>query len=227
MTVPPSISRTSIAAFAAWTTAVAIALASLIIYGGTAGPWSSPPSSWPSDSNIRRDTAMPTLLVFLHPECPCTRATLDNLEPVIADRPLSIVIVCPGDFEPSELEEDRNLGSCRQQLYRWKHMPNVTLVCDVDGQESERFRASTSGYCILFDASGSLCFSGGVTSSRGHRGANAGLASLRSILERSGQADTTYPVFGCPLEKSKCDQPTPARHHQAQLPLYREGCFHA
>ena len=57
----------------------------------------------------------------------------------------------------------------------------------------------TSGQTLLYDRRGSLIFSGGITSARGHRGANAGEAALVSLLA-SGRADrNATSVFGCPL----------------------------
>src|SRR5687767_7468351 len=37
------------------------------------------PVAWPKESKIARSTGLPTLLLFLHPKCPCSRATLAEL----------------------------------------------------------------------------------------------------------------------------------------------------
>ncbi|WP_158545399.1 hypothetical protein [Bremerella cremea] len=200
----------------------------MIIYGGAAGATQTPPTSWPTASIISRDTTKPTLLVFLHPECPCTRATLDNLEPMITDFSVSTFVIYPGNFQLSQPAQNSDLGSCRRELLRWQTLPNVTLVSDNENQEAERFRALTSGYCLLFDTAGKLRFSGGVTVSRGHHGANSGLASLRSILSEQGLTDATYPVFGCPLQQIPCDPPpSDITNRQTMLLDDREGHFHA
>src|SRR5262245_53158680 len=36
-------------------------------------------ASWPIASGIARDTQRKTLIAFLHPRCPCTQATVNNL----------------------------------------------------------------------------------------------------------------------------------------------------
>lgn len=115
------------------------------------------------------------------------------------------------DFQASEDSSD--FASCRQQLNQWKTQSNVSLYFDTDDQETDRFQAKTSGHCLLFDAQGTLQFSGGVTSSRGHQGASAGMASLEAALNGSS-ASETYPVFGCPLyskpHDASSDDITPA-----------------
>jgi hypothetical protein len=78
-------------------------------------------------------------------------------------------------------------------------LPDVTVVRDDDGVEARRFGVETSGQTLLYDGRGTLIFSGGITGSRGHEGANAGEASLVALLTR-GEADRSgTSVFGCPL----------------------------
>jgi hypothetical protein len=86
----------------------------------------------------------------------------------------------------------------------------VTVVRDDSGREAGRFGAATLGQTLLYDADGSLLFSGGITAARGHAGDNAGRSELVSLLNRGlsapvvtmnrGQSarDATH-VFGCPL----------------------------
>ncbi|WP_158261050.1 MULTISPECIES: hypothetical protein [Pirellulaceae] len=202
-------------AFAAWLAAVVFVFVSLGVYAGTQGPRSLPPSQWPTSSNLERTIDSHTLLVFLHPGCPCSRATLDNLLPISTTPSLSIVLVCMGDeFHPGENAND--FASCRQQLNEWKTRNNVSLHFDTKDEEAHRFQAKTSGHCMLFNAQGKLKFSGGVTSSRGHQGASAGLASLEAALNGSPEYET-YPVFGCPLHSKPHNSssndiaPTPKR----------------
>jgi hypothetical protein len=57
----------------------------------------------------------------------------------------------------------------------------------------------TSGQTFLYDARGTLLFSGGITGARGHAGDNAGRASIVALLNRAGAATTSTNVFGCSL----------------------------
>lgn len=81
-------------------------------------------------------------------------------------------------------------------------IPDVDVVPDKDGVEARRFHAVTSGQTVVYDNSGRLLFSGGITRSRGHSGDNAGRSAIVSILN-AGQAEQTQTaVFGCPLYDS-------------------------
>ena len=78
-------------------------------------------------------------------------------------------------------------------------LPDTTVVRDDDGREAERFGAVTSGQTLLYDAQGTLLFSGGITGARGHAGDNAGRASLVALLNRVPGAHSATDVFGCSL----------------------------
>lgn len=197
----------STTAFALWVIAVVAVLGSMIVYGGSAGAQRPAPEIWPSNTTIVRSLDRPTLLVFLHPDCPCSRATLDNLEPIVGNRDIAVVLVCLGEIDLATREELDGLGGCQRQLRRWDKHSNITVLSDPDGEETDRFGAATSGFCLLFDAQGKLAYHGGVTSSRGHRGANAGAKSLKTILDGSGPAASSYPVYGCALQEDQCDKP--------------------
>jgi len=70
---------------------------------------------------------------------------------------------------------------------------------DDDGLEATRFGVITSGQTVLYDPSGALLFSGGITGARGHAGDNAGRASLVSLLNQGKTDLSSTSVFGCPL----------------------------
>ncbi|EMI52168.1 hypothetical protein [Rhodopirellula sallentina] len=93
-----------------------------------------------------------------------------------------------------------------------ERMPGVIVVLDEGGMEASCFRATTSGQVVMYDAAGDLCFSGGITSSRGHQGDNAGRAAIVKHI-RHGESDVTNtPVYGCHLlhstnvEETQCCQ---------------------
>ena len=72
-----------------------------------------------------------------------------------------------------------------EQTDLWKTaaaLPNATVVRDDDGREAERFGAATSGQTMLYDARGSLLFSGGITGARAHAGDNAGRSAIVALL---------------------------------------------
>jgi hypothetical protein len=86
-------------------------------------------------------------------------------------------------------------------------IPGVAAVADEDGAEAHRFSAATSGQVVLYDSSGRLLFSGGITASRGHSGDNVGRRAIVSLLADGSGVRTETPVFGCPIfEDSECQK---------------------
>jgi hypothetical protein len=80
-----------------------------------------------------------------------------------------------------------------------KAIPGVTVHSDNAGREAQQFGANTSGYTVLYGVDHRLQFQGGITAGRGHAGANAGRASVQSLLLNEPQHLAATPVFGCAL----------------------------
>ena len=187
--------RSSLIAVVLWFGGTNIALH----YANTAGPAWSALGVWPAGSGIERVSGRSVLLVFVHPECPCSRATLgelavlmaqigprgrEKLEPYVVFSAPSAV---PGNWSETEL---------------WKTaagIPQVRIVEDRNGLEARRFRALTSGHTLLYGADGGLLFAGGITASRGHAGWNDGLDALATSIHDGAARLRTRPVFGCSL----------------------------
>ena len=47
----------------------------MVAYAGTPGKTGAPPESWPGSSQVRRNPHQATLVMFIHPHCPCSRAS--------------------------------------------------------------------------------------------------------------------------------------------------------
>ncbi len=149
---------------------------------------------WPQASSLPRP-GEPTLVVFLHPLCPCSRATVEELSVLLArtDGRLAVrAVFITAGMEHGKVETS---GLWKQV----QALPGVTLHED-SGAEAERFHAETSGDAFLFDSAGRLRFRGGLTAARGHAGDNFGVDSIVRILtERGTAAPAIGPVFGCAL----------------------------
>jgi len=161
----------------------------------TPGAQAIAPRSWPKDSKIALAPNGMTLVLFAHPHCVCTRASLDELQTVLSHhaRPLSasIVFVQLPAFSDEEMRDESWEKAGR--------IPGLERRIDEGGVEAKRFNAVVSGYTVLYDAKGNLLFDGGVTGSRGQVGANAGRNSVIGFL-RDAKVDTSRtPVFGCYL----------------------------
>src|SRR5262245_14064773 len=84
-----------------WVVVVGLGMLWLLKFERVPGAAGSPGPDWPGGSLIERKTDRPTLLMFVHPRCPCTRASLGELEQILALCPDSvatqIVIFKPHD----------------------------------------------------------------------------------------------------------------------------------
>jgi hypothetical protein len=195
--VRPSLIRA--AAIVVWLASAGTGLFWLMQYDNTPGVSADAPADWPVDSALMRDPAKPTLVMLAHPRCDCTRASLGELEELLARvtyKPRTFVVfVKPG-----------GTASGWEQSGTWdqaKRIPGVTVVRDDDGAEARRFGVHTSGQTLLYDARGTLLYSGGTTGSRGKPGDNAGRADLVALVDGARRSRGTRPVFGCPLFSSE------------------------
>ena len=159
------------------------------------GPATTPLGLWPEGSRIQRDPIRPTLILFMHPRCPCSRATIGELA-VLASRCQGLFTAQVWFLKPTNVAENWT------QTDLWRkasEIPGVSVHVDETGVEAHRFQALTSGHSMLYDKDGHLLFQGGITLARGHSGDNPGRSTLESVLERGGARDYSTPVFGCPL----------------------------
>ena len=187
---------------AVWTVCVCAGLVILLDYANRPGVAAAPPGRWPEGSRLERATDHATLVMLLHPGCPCSRASVEELDRLMA-RSRGEVTTHVLFFKPRELPD----GWERTDLWRKAAaIPGVRVWRDDDGFEASLFRAATSGQVIVYDAGGSLLFSGGITPSRGHAGDNAGRDTVVALLTGSGApAAARTPVFGCSLRDPGSD----------------------
>ncbi|MFO0578609.1 MAG: RedB protein [Polyangia bacterium] len=148
---------------------------------------------WPKDSALQ--PAGPTLLLFLHGKCPCSMASLSELEQILARHrgPLSVHVFVFRPRAPALHWTETSLWK------RVSELPGVQAHWDDDGTEARRFGALTSGEALLWGARGRLLFRGGITPWRGHAGENAGRATILALLETESAAIRSTSVYGCPI----------------------------
>jgi hypothetical protein len=183
-----------------WITACFGGSAILIHYSTTPAQTASAPARWPAASRLTPLAGKPTLVVAVHPHCPCTRASLIELNDLMlslgARVKTYVLIVKPEGV--GEAWEDTDI------LSGAKRIPGVTVKIDDKGAEAALFGARTSGQALLYDAQGRLLFNGGITASRGHVGDNEGLRRIVSLV-KTGKADKNESlVFGCALGAKSC-----------------------
>lgn len=167
----------------------------IIGYELTPGESGSVVPNLPDHPVIDDGDGLPTLLVFAHPRCPCTTATIRQLERLLAecgDGIATTVIFLQPANQPENWSKTPLWEAATQ-------IPSVKVRPDFAGQLARQLKVYTSGTAILFDQSGRLIFQGGITASRGHEGDNFGADSIRSFVQSGGSPRRSTPVFGCSL----------------------------
>jgi hypothetical protein len=153
------------------------------------------PASWPAASTISRTSNLPVLVMFAHPKCPCTRASVEELSRVMARNQgrvrAEVVFYKPHGLPDSWAHTD--LWSAAAAI------PGVEVRCDQEGAEAARFGATTSGFIVLYDKPGQLRFSGGITAERGHAGDSTGEEAILAVLGGQNPAVDSTPTLGCSL----------------------------
>jgi hypothetical protein len=183
-----------IALVAVWGAAVGLGTLFLEAYAARPGEAIPSPDHWPEGSAIPRDARRPTLLIFLHPQCPCSLASVGELTDIInrcGEQVATQAVVLD-----TPLLESRGRSEIHQALAR---LPRITIRKDRGGIESRRFNVTTSGHVLLYEVDGRLVFSGGITAARGHRGDSFGRSALLSWIRGGGNVRRQSCVFGCPL----------------------------
>jgi hypothetical protein len=149
------------------------------------------PRRWPAPTAIAPAPGRATLVMFAHPMCPCTRASLHELERVIAKSGgvADVWVVFARATEGEMTLAPRAIASA---------IPGVRVIDDPRGELARAFGAQTSGHVVAYDAAGALLYSGGLTSARAHEGDSVGASALVRALARPS-APQKHPVFGCGL----------------------------
>ncbi len=185
-----------------WLAVVAGGTMLMARYAETPGTDGLAPTAWPTGSQIPFDASRPTLVMFVHPRCPCTRASLGELDELMA-RVQGRVSVRVVMLKPAGTAANWE----KTDLWRTaSSVPGVTVYTDNDGIEARRFHSETSGETLLYDRSGALRFQGGITLSRGHAGDNPGRSAIQDLLREGHSDQVKTPVFGCSLFEAKDQQ---------------------
>ena len=182
-----------------WIVSIFSGLKILGSYANTPGEVGRNSTVWPRGSHIALPKdRRPTFVLFLHPKCSCSRASVGELDVLMArtngKAHAYVVFVQPMGWTASEV---------KGQL--WKEaisIPGVIPILDREGQEAQGFGVLTSGHLLAFDGEGRLAFTGGITASRGHMGDNSGLQSLIQFVNTGQGLLKQSNVFGCSLFSS-------------------------
>ena len=183
-----------------WASAVLAGMVGTVRYETRPGPTAAgaaagAPAQWPATVHLSRDAHRPTLVMSLHPHCPCSRASVHELEMLMsrADARVSAHVLfvqpngAPNDWLNTDLWNDA------------RAIPRMSVEVDSNGSDSAALGATTSGQVVMYDANGNLQFAGGITDGRGHEGDNAGVDAILALLRDQKASTNSTPVYGCPL----------------------------
>lgn len=186
-----------------WVVGLSVGFGWLMSYQTRSGAAAvSLPGEWPVDSALAFDSQRTNLVIFAHPKCPCTRATLDELEIVLTQRRSEIkATLCV--FDPAGVPPEWAQTSL---VRRAKTIPGLTVMVDRAGTIAAKLGVKTSGQTVLFDRNGRQIFSGGITGTRGHAGENRGRNLVLALAKGEICESPITPVFGCALQE-KIDLP--------------------
>lgn len=179
----------------AWALVVSVGLHSVWSYESLPGEAAAAPAAWPAGTAIAPAAGRATLVMLVHPHCPCSRASVEQLNRIMARVP-GLLTAHVLFLQPSGVPEGWEKTNLWESIAR---VPGVLARVDRDGREAQRFGASTSGQVVLYDAGGRLLFSGGITPSRGHDGDNAGADAVVALVNGTTPGVRESPVFGCSL----------------------------
>jgi hypothetical protein len=191
-----SIVATSIAGI--WLAAVLAGFAGVIEFEMTPGLAGQAPAERPAGISSVSSSERPTLIVFAHPRCPCTRATMTELNNILAAYPRGVDVQVFFRTPEEASEEWTNTALWNDAAA----LPGATVTADPGGAMARQFNARTSGHVLLYSAAGRLLFSGGVTPSRGHAGDNPGRRAIVSLLRGRPDGTCGSEIFGCPVFES-------------------------
>jgi hypothetical protein len=135
------------------------------------------------------------VIVFAHPFCPCTRATLNKLDESLTRFPAGVsirVIFSTFGLPVSAVSSSAIVAQARR-------LKGVEVESDNSGTKASEFNAKVSGEVFAFNRQGSCVFHGGLTSGRGHQGESIGQRELELRVCENVNEPYIGPVFGCTL----------------------------
>ncbi len=180
-----------------WLILLGVGFGMLMVYSQTPGDVEAPPVL--SVVDVKYDSSAPTqshtLVMAVHPRCPCTKATMSELERLkrhCGDQLSCVLLV----YHPADAADD---WMDTAVIAAAKRVPNIVFVKDVEGKQAARMGAFTSGSSVLYDRKGEPQFWGGITAARNHAGDNMGFDAIKALVNAFETRRTEAPVYGCAL----------------------------
>jgi hypothetical protein len=197
MSLPTRLKKPAVivAVVTVWVASVGFGMSVLLRYSNTPGQPATPLTAWPSDAPVEPAKGRSTLVMFAHPNCPCSRASVGELAIIMAraQQKLDAHVFFYYPVHETNAWARTDLWNSARSI------PGVHVIEDPGGAFALRFGAFTSGQTLLYDPSGRLVFNGGITAARGHSGDNNGRHAVLALLQGGTLERSVTPVFGCSL----------------------------
>lgn len=184
-----------------WVTAVTILFALLIWHDKSgvrlttaADDFQSLPDSNPIDSSQLQSPKW-HIELFVHPQCPCTRATLklvDRLHRELLVPPELTIYVASYDQIKSDWSSSPNLRLAQQ-------LDQAVVMEDKEANRAKSLGVKASGTLVVTDGEGNRLFAGGITAGRSCEQLNPSYFSVRNLLNNPATGLSNTVVYGCDL----------------------------
>src|SRR5271165_4971929 len=126
--------------FILWLSLTFAGMVGLSLYSTAPGKEGNPPNRWPASSSLRPAPGASTLVMFVHPKCPCSRASIGELAVLLAHSAghlhAQVIFLKPPGKENSWIHTD--LWHVASKL------PGTVIISDLGGREADLFRAAVS-----------------------------------------------------------------------------------
>jgi hypothetical protein len=174
---------------------ICASFAALHSYETTAAITTASPPQWPTGVTLPRPAGKPVLIMMLHPNCPCSRASITELVALLAQHrtQLTAYAVFTTSTGTPQDPATRDIWTTAAST------PGLIAIRDNGTAIGHAFHATTSGQVFLYDTDGNLRFTGGITPSRAHTGDNFGTRSIETFLSTGVAPNSQTRVFGCAL----------------------------
>lgn len=151
---------------------------------------------WPS-TELELDQEIPTVVVAIHPQCPCSTATAAELNRILCryGKAVRLYVLV---YYPSQMSADPSWDQS-MTMNAFRIIPSAAFIKDLDGSIALKFHMLTSGHSRVYSPENKLLFCGGITLSRAHEGDNIASAGMLSALRKQANTLEKHVVFGCRL----------------------------
>lgn len=147
---------------------------------------------WSEVKEIPLSFEQPNLVMFLHSNCDCSLATLEELKKIHDSHKGSFKV----NFLVAVYQQDKGPKEFWSLLEKF---PAASVILDEGGKVAARIGAKTSGVTYLIDQDKRVVFQGGLTPSRGHRGETSGQKFISQWIQDQRPVTFYEKVFGCIL----------------------------